>query len=139
MAAKAAKPAARRKSTAEVLRARKIEAYQARIAQDEAAIQAMEAERSALAAAEIVGLPVQHKLFGPGRVVARSRGAITVDFGASQKNFIMPAAFYQGFLVTADAAANERLARYQAQGAQIETIRDSISAAHRAIGQLAKK
>ena len=51
-------------SPAQLLKEQKIAAYQERIAQDEEAIAKMEADRSAIAGTDVIGLAVSHKIFG---------------------------------------------------------------------------
>ena len=129
----------KKKSAAEVLRERKIEAYQERIAHDKETIEAMETEQGELAATDIVGLSVTHKQFGEGRIVEKYQGTITVDFGFAKKKFVMPSAFLDGFLVTPDAETNMRLARYQETENEIKAARNDMSAASHALSSLVGK
>ena len=45
-----------------------------------------------------IGVTVQHKAFGAGKVIELSGGLITVAFEQGQKRFEFPSAFENGFL-----------------------------------------
>lgn len=126
-------------SPAQLLKEQKITAYQARIAQDEEAIAKMEAERSAAAETDVIGLAVSHKIFGNGTVIGQTHSSITVKFEFGDKRFIMPSAFVEGFLTTEAAEVIEKFNRYRELGEQIMTAKEDMNAAARQIQILEKK
>lgn len=128
-----------KKTAAALQREQRIEAYQERIRKDEGDILALEEERSALSHTDLVDLTVRHKSFGFGTVVAQDAQTITVRFDLGDKRFIMPSAFTNGFLSTADAETNGKLAQYQDMGTRIRAVKDDISKTRRALEILESK
>lgn len=126
-------------SAATLLRERKISAYQEKIRLDRTSVSALEAECRELLAASVVGISVSHNVFGEGTVTAQDASTVTVAFGFGNKRFVMPCAFTDGFLVTNDAAVNERFARYHDLCEQIKAAKDEISLTNRAIALLESK
>ena len=87
----------------------------------------------------MIGVPVLHKTFGAGTVIEQEHTTITVKFQFGNKRFIMPSAFTDGFLKTADTEINRRLSQYQDMGKQIRLAKNNISAANRSMQVLEKK
>lgn len=140
MATKPTKNAPVKKRTAsQMLYEKKIEAYRETMHHYEQQCAAMEYERSALLKEGLVGLAVTHKTFGAGTIIEKERQMITVQFVSDNKRFILPAAFTEGFLSTADDTIHHEIARYRDLGEQIRMIRDQMSGVRRSIGVLEAK
>lgn len=123
----------KKKSPAEILRERKILAFQEQIAHDAQTITELEERRSALARTDVVGLSVVHKTFGIGTIVAQRPPSITVKFDFGDKRFIMPSAFVDGFLTSEDSEINDKFAQYQDLGEKIRLVKEGMNAATRSI------
>ncbi len=128
----------KKKTTAELLREKKISAYLEQISQGEEMINLLSGERASLLAESIVGLPVFHRQFGNGLVAGQDAITICVQFVDGIRRFPIPNAFLDGFLKTEDAAMARRLGRYQEIGLQILEVKRDIADADHAI-QLLKK
>lgn len=129
----------KKKSASLLLYEKKIEACRERIRRDEETIASMEHGRGVLMEAGLVGLAVTHRAFGAGTVIGKESAAITVKFDSGEKRFMLPSAFTDGFLTTADDGVNLEIARYQDMGEQIRAARDDIRAARRSIRILESK
>ena len=129
----------KKKSTAEILKERKIASYQEHIDQDKETISKMEAERNAIASVDVVGLPVSHKTFGNGIITEQTTSSITVKFDFGNKRFIMPSAFIDGFLTTNNIEIIEMINQYRELGEQIKQAKEDMSAAVRSIQILEKR
>ncbi|MCD7755346.1 MAG: hypothetical protein LUJ09_03280 [Firmicutes bacterium] len=134
---KASQP--KQKTRAEILRDNKIEAYRARIRSSEQTISSLQADQQALALTGVTGLPVTHKAFGSGAVTAQEGATITVTFPTGEKRFVMPSAFFSGFLTTEDPQTLGRLSQYRQAEEQIRSVREEIVTAERAIRILESK
>lgn len=128
-----------KKTAAAMLRDRKIEAYREQIQQDQKVISALEIDRNALLSTDLIGITVSHFTFGSGTVVAQEPTNITVEFSFGNKKFIMPSAFIDGFLSTADPEINSKFEQYQSIGEQIKTVKEDICLANRSITILENK
>lgn len=60
-----------------------------------------------LAQLPLIGLVVEHRKFGPGKIVDRQNDVITVRFAKGDHRFAIPCAFTDHFLSTADAAITQ--------------------------------
>lgn len=129
----------KKKSPAEILRERKILAFQQQIAHDEQTITALEERRSTLARTDVVGLSVAHKTFGAGIIVEQLPLSITVKFDFGDKRFIMPSAFVDGFLTSEDSEINNKFAQYKGFGEKIRLAKEDMNVAARSIQRLEKR
>ena len=130
---------AKKKSTSEQLRERKILLFQERIAHDEKTIAELEKSRDALAATDVTGLTVSHKTFGKGTVTEQSSMTITVRFDLGEKRFIMPSAFTDGFLSTENTEIREKLSQYSVIEGEIKRTKEDLYMASRAVQNLLKQ
>lgn len=130
---------AKKKSTSEQLRERKILLFQERIAHDEKTIAELEQSRDALAATDVTGLKVSHKTFGKGTVTEQSSMTITVRFDFGEKRFIMPSAFTDGYLSTENTEIREKLSRYPVIEGEIKRAKEDMHIASRAVQNLLKQ
>lgn len=130
---------AKKRSPAEILKERKLAACRELIRQQEEALAALEEKRKALEELCLVGLPVSHKVFGPGQITGQVGTCITVQFEQGQKGFIMPGAFFDGFLSTDDARLGNNLAAGQELTESIRHAKDQLSNTHRTLKLLEKK
>ncbi len=128
----------KRKSPAEILREKKINAYWEKITQDEELVNLLTGEKTALVGENIIGLAVSHKQFGSGQVSGQDALTISVQFASGTRRFPIPNAFLDGFLDTEDEALNSRMVRYREICRQITETKRGIADADRAI-QLLKK
>lgn len=129
----------KKQSPAQILKEQKIALYQERIAHDEEAIAKMEADRSAIAGTDVIGLAVSHKIFGNGTITDQTHSSITVKFDFGDKRFIMPSAFVDGFLETESVEINEKFTQYRELGERIKMAKEDMSVAMRSIQILEKK
>lgn len=129
----------KKKTAAEILKERKILAYQEQIAHDEQTITELEECRNALGRTNVVGLSVAHKTFGTGIIVEQLPLSVTVKFDFGDKRFIMPSAFVDGFLTTEDSEINNNFAQYQVLGEKIRLAREDINIAAKSIQLLEKR
>ena len=129
----------KKKKAAEILKERKILAFRERITHDEQIITESEELLSSYAQADIVGLPVAHKMFGAGVIIEQLPQSITVKFDFGDKRFIMPVAFVDGFLMTDDPEVNHNLAQYQVLSERIRQAKEDINVAARSIQLLEKR
>lgn len=131
--------ALKKKTAAEILKERKILAFQERITHDEQIITESEEYLSALVRADVVGLSVAHKTFGAGVIIEQLPLSITVKFDFGDKRFIMPAAFVGGFLTTEDPEINHNLSQYQVLSERIRLAKEDMNVAARSIQLLEKR
>jgi len=129
----------KKKTAAEILKERKILAFQERITYDEQTITELEECRNALARTDVVGLSVAHKTFGAGIIVEQLPLSITVKFDSGDKRFIMPSAFVDRFLTTEDPEINNNFAQYQVLGEKIRLAKEDMNIAARSIQLLEKR
>lgn len=127
------------RTAAEIVKKQKLLALREQIIRDEQTITALEECRSALAKTDVVGLSVAHKTFGMGIIVEQLPLSITVKFDFGCKRFIMPSAFADGFLTTADPEIHDKFTQYHVLGKKIKLTRDHMSIAASSIQRLEKK
>lgn len=137
MATKRVQPKSRLRT--ELLREKKIRECRKRISEDQQTIDAIHSQQDRMCVVDIMGISVRHKLFGAGTITGQNATSITVSFDSGSKRFVMPSAFFDGFLETADTALNERLSAYLCMEQQIRDTKEDISAANRAIYTLEAK
>ena len=130
---------AKKKSSAELLRERKIMELQDRVAQYQAGIAELETQRAALMHSSIVGISVVHKQYGAGTVIEQNANTFTVKFDLGDKRFVVPAAFANGFLETADGTVNQNVSEYLEIGRQIKEKKEEVAVCDRSIRILESK
>lgn len=128
----------KKKTPAEVLRERKITAYQEQITQNQERLAVLSAEKAQMSEISTLGLSVHHKLFGGGRVTEQDGNTITVAFPCGNKRFLMPASLIHGFLETDEPGIQEGIARYLDIESQIAEVKNQISQIHHAIRSLVR-
>ncbi len=129
---------AKRKSSAEVLREKKIRACLDQIGQQETLITLLTQEQEALLGQDMAGLRVAHRQFGAGEVCAQDGLTVCVRFWDGVRRFAYPGAFLDGFLSGEDEALIQRLAQYQDLNRQIQEARQGIAQADHAMALLKK-
>lgn len=137
MATKSARPKSQLRSG--LLLEQKIQECQQRINEGQQIIEALRSQQNGMCASDIIGISVEHKLFGTGIITEQNATSITVNFTSGSKRFVMPSAFLNGFLNTEDASINERLSEYQRMQQKIQEAKDDILASNRAIFALETK
>lgn len=137
MATKSARPKSQLRS--ELLLENKIQKCQQRISEGQQTIEAIRSQQNGMCASDIIGISVEHKLFGTGIITEQNAASITVSFASGSKRFVMPSAFLDGFLKTEDTPLNERLLEYLSMQQKIQDVMDDISASNRAIFALEAK
>ncbi len=128
----------KKKSAAELLREKKIQALREKISQDEEMATLLTGEQSALFHDNLVGVPVTHKQFGDGNIEAQQGQIVTARFASGSKRFCIPRAFLDNFLSTSDDATHRLLDRYRELDAQLLGLKKSVRDAGRAIALLKK-
>lgn len=131
MATKSARPKSQLRS--ELLLEKKIQECQQRISESQQTIEAIRSKQDRMCTADIIGISVEHKLFGAGIITEQNATSITVSFDSGSKRFVMPSAFLDGFLKMEDASVKERLLEYLSMQQKIQEAKDDISASKRAI------
>ncbi len=129
----------KRKSPSDRLREEKLAAFQAQISRGQEILSELSARQMELSQYELVGVTVSHRRFGEGQVVEKNQKTIRVAFGGETKQFMMPSAFYDGFLSTADVRLKEKLAQYREYEALRLHALNEIAGANREIDALCKK
>ena len=77
----------------ELLLEKKIQECQQRISEGQQTIEALRSQQNGMCASDIIGISVEHKLFGTGVITEQNATSITVSFASGSKRFVMPEAF----------------------------------------------
>lgn len=126
-------------SKLEILRNRQIQQYQQRISEEKRTIADLTTQWERACVVNVIGMPVRHKRFGPGTIIEQNTRYLTVAFDSGNKQFIMPSAFLDGFLITTDHDVNDRLCSCMSMRQKIREAKENISSANRTISVLAAK
>ncbi len=131
--------AGKKKSGAQQLRAKKIQACLEQISRDEAMAALLTKEQAALVGENVVGLSVAHKQFGSGQISAQDALTVCVQFPGGVRRFPIPHAFLEGFLKTEDGTMQGRIVRYRELEGQIAERKKEIVSADHTIQRLKSK
>ena len=81
----------------------------------------------------LVGLPVEHKIFGPGKIIKQDGHYFSVGFDGYEKNFVFPGAFTDGYLITENTVILGVSTKYELMLKSIESMKKEIQSLEKTI------